>query len=210
MNTSIAAFPLSQPHQGSIKQFVRRLLATTTIRGVLLFIPVFAAALILPGGAHASTAAAATPGYPAAAAGPVDPTPTQGLPPDWVSKGSGFFRTSDPQDLLYYEVQLNVTSPAVVDFRLQAYDRCLWSKTLVMPDGLGSSWPIRINPSRGRFADQNGLWAHQVGNGQRLELWKAGFLGWEYKVLDIGDLGALQPGTRVVFTWLKDSATCGA
>ena len=210
MNTSVIALSPSQPHERLVMYVVRRLPGTMITRGVLLLLSVLAAALFLAGSAHASTSADTTLSYRAAAAGLINPTPTQGLPPDWVTRGSGYFRTSDPQDLLHYEIQLNVVPSAVVEFRLQGYDRCLWGKTLVMPDGLGSSWPIRINPSRGRFEDGNGLWAQQVGNGQRLELWKAGFLGWEYPVLDIGDLGALPPGSRVVITWLEDSATCGA
>jgi hypothetical protein len=162
------------------------------------------------GVAHATAAEAATPPLTHSAVVRANPTPPQGLPSDWVQKGSGYFRTADSQDLLHYEVVLNAASPAVVDFRLQGYDRCLWGKTLVMPDGLGSSWDIHIDPSRGVYEDQNGLWAHQVHNGQHLQLWKAGTLGFQYKVLEIGDLGALQPGTRVVFTWLKDSSSCGA
>jgi hypothetical protein len=136
-------------------------------------------------------------------------SPTDGLPSDWVSRGSGQFETSDPQDLLSYQVEIGAVDQSVVEFRLQATRRCLWGKTLVMPDGKGSSWDININPAAGRFSATNGLWAHQVRNGQNLELWKAGTFGIYYKVLEIGDLGALPAGSRVVFTWLRDSWSCG-
>ena|SRR5689334_6478289 len=131
-----------------------------------------------------------------------------GLPANWVALGSGCFFTSDAQDYLCYEVKHGVSNPAVVDFRLQGVRACLWAKTLVMPDGEGSQWDINIDPSRGVFANQNGLWAHQVGKGQHLSLWKAGFWGIKYEVLQIGDLGALVGGDKVTFTWLRDSASC--
>jgi hypothetical protein len=134
--------------------------------------------------------------------------PTQGLPIDWVVRGSGQFETSDPVDLLEYQVVSNAVPQSVVEFRLESSKRCHWGKTLVMPDGQGRSWPIHIDPSRGIFSASDSLWAGQVHNGQHLELWKAGFLGFEYHVLDIGDLGPIQPGSRVVFTWLRDSRTC--
>ena len=134
--------------------------------------------------------------------------PTQGLPANWVALGSGQFETADPVDLLEYRVELNAVDPAVVEFRLESFRRCHWGKTLVMPDGLGSQWDINIGPSRGTFAASNGLWAQQVKNGQSLQLWKAGWWGFKYKVLDIGNLGAIPPGSRVVFTWLRDSGNC--
>jgi hypothetical protein len=134
---------------------------------------------------------------------------TEGLPSNWVARGSGQFGTSDPQDLLSYRIYPNAVSPSIVTFRLQAVRRCIWAKTLVMPDGLGSRWDLNIDPTRGRFSTENSLWAQQVQNGQNLELWKAGFLGFKYKVLDIGDLNAIPPGSKVVFTWLRDSGSCG-
>lgn len=210
MNTVITIPRLPQPHKGYIQRFVRRIVAATAVRRALLAVPILALALFFTGSAHASTVAAATSTDRATVARLAYPIPPQGLPHDWVQRGSGYFRGSDRQDLLHYQVQLNAVAPNAVEFRLEGHDRCLWGKTLVMPDGEGSSWDIHMDPSQGVFDAQNGLWAHQVHNGQRLKLWKAGFLGFYYKVIEIGDLGALQPGTRVVFTWIKDSDTCGA
>jgi hypothetical protein len=161
---------------------------------------------VLALGAPAAAASATTTTGAAKAASPS--AALDGLPANWVALGSGCFFTSDAQDYLCYEVKHGASSPAVVDFRLQGARACLWAKTLVMPDGLGSQWDIDIDPSRGVFANQNGLWAQQVQNGQHLSLWKAGFWGFKYKVLEIGDLGALAGGDKVVFTWLRDSASC--
>jgi hypothetical protein len=143
----------------------------------------------------ASTSAAAATAQSASVAARNHEVPPHGLPEDWVAKGSGYFRTNDSQDLLRYEVRKNAVPKEVVDFRLQGFNRCLWRKVLVMPDGEGSQWDIVIDPSKGRFSARNGLWAHQVRNGQSLELWKAGFVGFMYKALEISDLGALEPGS---------------
>jgi hypothetical protein len=144
----------------------------------------------------------------AAVATAAQAAPGDGLPADWVNRGSGCFYTADPTDYLCYVVQHGGAAPAVVDFRLQGQRACLWQKTLFMPDGEGNQWPIYINPSAGVFANQNGLWAFQVHNHQHLSLWKAGFFGVMYKVLEIGDLDALTGGDLVTFTWLRDSASC--
>lgn len=153
----------------------------------------------------ALSAKALTPGTASAAEAA---SPTQGLPSDWVARGSGQFETSDPVDLLEYRIVEDAVPPDVVDFRLESGKRCHWGKTLVMPDGQGSQWDININPGAGTFSNQSGLWANQVHNGQSLQLWKAGTFGIYYRVLDIRDLGALKPGSLVVFTWLKDSGGC--
>jgi hypothetical protein len=169
---------------------------------------VTAGALLLGVAGMANAAPSATVLAPGIADAVKVASPTQGLPSDWVVRGSGQFETSDPVDLLEYRVVENVVSSAVVGFRLESGKRCHWGKTLIMPDGQGSQWPIHIDPSRGTFSDEDYLWANQVHNGQSLELWKAGTFGIGYRVLDIGSLGALKPGSLVVFTWLKDSGSC--
>jgi hypothetical protein len=136
-------------------------------------------------------------------------TSAQRLPDDWVRRGSGEFGTSDAQDLLEYRIDHGAVGAEVVQFKLEANLRCIWAKTLVMRDGGGSQWDISINPAAGKYSDSNALWAHQVHNGQVFDLWKAGFLGFPYKVLEFGDLGDLQPGDRVIFTWRRDSGGCG-
>jgi hypothetical protein len=133
------------------------------------------------------------------------------LPPDWATKSSGYFTTADRYDQLQYRIELNAVDRAVVDFRLEGgsyWNRCLWRKTLIMPDGSGSEWPLTIDPSNAVYSATNGLWAGQVHNGQELRLYKAGFLGWDRYVGSIGDLNTIKPGTRVVFRWLHDSQSC--
>ena len=132
------------------------------------------------------------------------PPPSVGVPEKWVALGRGQFSTNDAADLLEWEIQSNAVGMDVVEFQLEASTPALWRKVLVMPDGQGSRWDIVIDPSQGTFSARNGLWANQVQNGQRLELWKAKTLGFMSQVLSIGNLGALQPGTRVVFRWLQD------
>ncbi|MFC8193146.1 hypothetical protein ACFUMH_15940 [Cellulomonas sp. NPDC057328] len=152
-------------------------------------------------GAQPATAAPAVASHVRVASGL-----TVGLPTDWVARGSGMFTTADRNDVLVYEVRRNQPDvPAdEVRFRLTATDTRLWWKTLAMPDGEGNRWDLHVNPSAGRFHANNGLWAHQVRNGQSLELWKAGVLNTGRKVLEIGDLESLPGGSRVVFTWIRD------
>lgn len=138
--------------------------------------------------------------------GLVIPTPRGpgiGLPVDWVSKGSGQFATEDG-DRLTYQVHPDTVANDVVVFRLEAVNRKMWRKTLVMRDGEGSQWDIVIDPSAGVFSAENGLWAHQVKNGQNFSFWKNKQFGINIWVLDIANLEALQGGSTVVFTWLHD------
>jgi hypothetical protein len=133
------------------------------------------------------------------------------LPPDWATKSSGYFTTSDRYDSLQYRIEPNAVDASTVQFRLEGgsyWNRCLWRKTLVMPDGQGSEWPLTIDPSNANYSATNSLWAWQVHNGQELRLYKAGFLGFDRYVGGIGDLNNIAPGSRVVFRWLHDSGSC--
>jgi len=116
---------------------------------------------------------------------------------------SGFFGTEDDADLIGYVVQKNAVPPQVVEFTLIIGNTSSgWAKAIIMPDGLGSQWEIRAQ-GRGASAT-NGLWADQVHNGQVLTFRKPKFLGIWTDVIQIGFLGDLDPGDRVVFTWRRD------
>jgi hypothetical protein len=95
---------------------------------------------------------------------------------------------------------------SVVEFQLEDWNRRHWGKTIVMPDGEGGEWDIAVDASQGRHRASNGLWAHQVHNGQHLRFYKAGGFGIMVHVMDLGGIERLQPGTRVVFRWMKDSS----
>jgi hypothetical protein len=175
----------------------------------------FLAGTLMVGAGAAEASVAPVPTRSAAEHVGVAPTRTRcqapqvGLPRDWVARGSGRFGTSDPQDLLAYRIETMQVPQDEVHFRIESFNRRIWAKTLVVPDGLGSRMELKVNPGAGEFSDEGTLAADEVENGQVLELWKAGFLGGQYKVLDIGDLDALKPGTVVIFTWLRDTGTCG-
>jgi hypothetical protein len=126
-----------------------------------------------------------------------------GLGEGWAKLSSGSFATEDPVDLIGYVVQKNAVSPAVVEFSLViGHTTSGWAKAIIMPDGLGSEWEIRAQ-GRGASAT-NGLWADQVKNGQVLTFRKPkAFYIW-HDVIQIGFLGDLDPGDRVVFTWRRD------
>ncbi|MFE9771020.1 hypothetical protein ACFYOV_04925 [Streptomyces sp. NPDC005931] len=126
-----------------------------------------------------------------------------GLPPDWAKRSSGKFRTEDSSDLLSYDIQPNAVGSDAVEFKLTAQRADMWWKTLVLRDGEGGSWNITIDPSGGVMEAHNGLWAHQVNNGQALSLYKPKQFGLSTWVLDILHLENLTAGRRVTFTWLQ-------
>ncbi|MCW6005372.1 hypothetical protein K1W54_12380 [Micromonospora sp. CPCC 205371] len=143
---------------------------------------------------------------PWATPGLVIPTtrpPDIGLPADWVSQGAGLFTTEDRADLLAWQIVKGAVGADAVEFRLSADDSFMWRKVLVIRDGLGSQWDVAIDPSQGTLSATNGLWAHQVDNGQVCSLWKAKEFGLMFWVLDIAGLQALQPGDRAEFRWLR-------
>jgi len=126
-----------------------------------------------------------------------------GLGEGWANLPSGSFSTEDDTDLIDYIVQKGVASPAVVEFSLViGHTTSGWAKAIIMPDGLGSQWAI-VAQGRGGSAS-NGLWADQVKNGQVLTFRKPKAFGIWFDVVQIGFLGDLDPGDRVVFTWRHD------
>jgi hypothetical protein len=126
-----------------------------------------------------------------------------GLGEGWANLPGGVFATEDPPDLIDYQVQKNAVPPDVVEFSLViGHTSSGWAKAIIMPDGLGSQWEI-IAQGRGGSAS-NGLWADQVRNGQVLTFRKPKMWGIWTDVIQIGFLGDLDPGDRVVFTWRRD------
>jgi len=126
-----------------------------------------------------------------------------GLGEGWANQSNGFFGTEDSADLLEYEVRKDAVSREVVEFSLViGHTASGWAKAIIMPDGLGSQWEIRAQ-GRGASAS-NGLWANQVNNGQVLTFRKPKAFGIWYDVIQIGFLGDIDPGDRVVFTWRTD------
>jgi len=134
---------------------------------------------------------------------PTTRPPDIGLPATWVDQGAGMFTTEDRGDLLSWRIVNGAVGTDSVEFQLSADDPYMWKKVLVMRDGLGSQWDITIDPSKGTLSAANGLWAHQVDNGQVCSLWKAKEWGLMFWVLDVGGLQAMRPGDRAEFRWLK-------
>jgi hypothetical protein len=129
-----------------------------------------------------------------------------GLGPGWANQPSGSFGTEDPADHISYVVQKDAVGAEAVEFRLViGHTSSGRAKAIIMPDGEpggGSQWVIEAQ-GRGASAT-NGLWAHQVKNGQVLTFRKPGFLNIWSDAIQIGYLEDLDPGDRVVFTWNKD------
>ncbi|WP_372672732.1 hypothetical protein [Amycolatopsis kentuckyensis] len=106
-------------------------------------------------------------------------------------------------DLINVSIEADTVAPDAVEFRLVAGEGITWWKGLYVPDGEphGSGWEIWTEGTR--TSDSVALWAHQVNNGQDIELRKAKFLT-QYRYA-LGGLDRLAPGSRVTFQWTQDS-----
>jgi hypothetical protein len=124
--------------------------------------------------------------------------------PDWAAQPAGQFGTNDPWDTISYNINHGAVGVDVVEFVLVIGSQSSgWDKSLFMPDGEGSEWEIKATGGAGGSA-RNGLWAHQVQNGQQLRFHKPKELGIWHQVLALGGLYHLVGGDRCTFTWLKD------
>jgi hypothetical protein len=181
---------------------VRR--ATSVATTVLAAIALSAGALAPASAATPSTVSAGTATQSTSASvGALNAQGGVGLGPGWANQPSGNFGTEDPADHISYVVEKNAVGAEAVEFRLVVgYTSSGWAKAIIMPDGEGSQWVIEAQ-GRGASAT-NGLWAHQVKNGQVLTFRKPGFWGIWRDTIQIGYLEDLDPGDRVVFTWNKD------
>jgi hypothetical protein len=119
----------------------------------------------------------------------------------WSSLDAGHFQSSDLDDI-DFRIERAVVDPSKVEFLLRLGPGVTWKKVLNMPDGQGSSWDIVAEGVGGKGT--NGLWAHQVHNGQSLTFRKAKFLGVMTDVFTLRELDGLTPGSRVTFIWVKD------
>lgn len=120
----------------------------------------------------------------------------------WSQVDSGTLHTNDCVDSIEFTIEHGVVPADEVRFSLVLAGNVTWKKSVNMPDGEGNDWNI---VSEGANAQsENGLWSHQVNNGQVLTFYKAKFLGAMTSVLTLGDLHNLRGGDRVTFRWAKD------
>lgn len=119
----------------------------------------------------------------------------------WTAVPYSVIHTPDG-DVIETFVEHGAVGNDTVEFVLQLGGDVTWRKVVNMPDGEGSNWDI-VAEGRGG-SGRNGLWAHQVNNGQSLTLSKAKFLGVMTVVYSLGDLANLIGGDRVTLKWIKD------
>lgn len=125
------------------------------------------------------------------------------VPATWSEGTTGILTTEDEVDLIQYKIDRGAIGTEAVEFVLKLGEGVTWKKALNMPDGAGSSWDI---VAEGKDAEQrNGLWAGEEDRGQSLIFSKAKAGGFMWNVLTLGDIGGLNGGDRVTFTWTKDS-----
>jgi hypothetical protein len=122
----------------------------------------------------------------------------------WSEKDFGTMATND-NDTINYRIEKNAVSQDVVEFVLELGNGITWWKAINMPDGEGNDWDIECQDNN-RIAS-NGLWAGQVRNGQCLTFKKAKFGGRHQSNAEgykLCNLEKLIPGTKVIFTWIRD------
>jgi hypothetical protein len=143
---------------------------------------------------------------PPAAADP--PPESIDLPSDWAYRGSGVIttRTDRNVDLLRYQVLYNVLPSTLVEFRLEDFNRCHWWKEIVIEPFVRRAQTLRTDAAAGIFTDTGFLLADEVLGG-KLKFWKAGIFGFGRFVME-ARTDTLPPGSRAVFTWLRDRPDC--
>jgi hypothetical protein len=99
-------------------------------------------------------------------------------------------------------IERDAVAPDAVEFVLQSAPWITWWKQVVVPNGLGGRFILETKNDK--HEDRNGLWAHEVHNGQRLDFWAGGFLGFGRWVGSLGNLERLPPGSRITFRWVQD------
>lgn len=112
-------------------------------------------------------------------------------------------------DVIQASVTLDAVSADNVEFVLTSGPRVHVWKGLRVSDGEDPETSWLIETDGDKKSDSITLWAQQVHNGQELIFhhWYGGVLGIgagrrvHYR---LGDLGWMQPGSRVTFTWLRD------
>lgn len=117
-------------------------------------------------------------------------------------------------DVILAEIEHNVTSPEVIEFRLNSASDVTWWKQVNIVGGgeswnvwnhNGSSWCDWPNPSTSN-CDTNSQWTDIVRDpGTRFIFSKAKFLGIHTEMYSLGNLGDhLVGGDRVTFRWIRD------
>jgi hypothetical protein len=99
-------------------------------------------------------------------------------------------------------IEQNAVSADAVEFVLQTAPWITWWKQIVIPNGLGGRFTLETKNDK--HEDRNGLWAHELHNGQSLEFWAGGFFGLGRHVANLGNLHRLPPGSRITFRWVQD------
>lgn len=125
-------------------------------------------------------------------------------PPVAVSSGArtGGFDTADG-DRIWYEITPSAVTSDVVMFELCLGPGLTWEKVLLLPDGEGASWALKVKDQT--TCAEEALWAHQVNNGQSLIFGKLKAPGVvPVHQLPLSSIGSLPGGSRVKFTWVKD------
>ncbi len=113
-------------------------------------------------------------------------------------------KTNDPVDEVLVNVELNAVPANEIQIVLNAENGITWRKEIFISEGaaIGTS-NFTVTVMDNRRTDNNGLYTYQLP-GAYLVFRKAKIFGILTDVLRM-DISTMVPGSRVTFTWLKDT-----
>jgi len=122
----------------------------------------------------------------------------QDLNQNWVSQGTGTFRTAHG-DAIDYKVEHGAVGSGIVLFRL--VDNCAWDKSFILRGTTGRTFDAKAT----RAAPvERSVPAAATQNRQLLTFAKPGFAGVWVDAFTVGGAAALAGGDRATFTWQRD------
>ncbi|TQM43915.1 hypothetical protein [Pseudonocardia cypriaca] len=126
---------------------------------------------------------------------------------DWATKDEGVL-VSPGGDVVTWRIERAVINPGVAVFRLENQvpdgwppGTPPWGKAFILRDGQGGEWAVA---AAGNSAAENGLYAHQLANGQSFTFRKPGTFGIWIDAFSISGIQNVNGGDRVTFTWVND------
>lgn len=117
----------------------------------------------------------------------------------WSSKPDSTIGSTDG-DVIEVHIE-PIDNAEVVVFVLNNQVPSGWDKAMVLRDGLGGEWWLQ---AKGHNRIESGLYSSQLGNGQHITFFKPKTFGHWTEMFSVNGLEQLQPGSRVIFTWVDD------
>ncbi len=144
--------------------------------------------------------------------GPYDQSDIQytNLPSKWSTKAKSTIDFNDPdndENTIEIDVDWNAGLPSnVMEFRLVQPAGHTWNKWMKILRSNNNNSYEKVQVGSGVVSKTIGLYLNEIGRDSHIIFSKAKFLGVETPVFSLDEaFEYLQPGSRVTFTWVRDS-----